>query len=129
MGKLSCGLGLLPSDTVVEKSASELQTGYVGQAGLRLRATLKEARGGVLFIDEAYQLISRPGGGDFNTELVGELVKAMPDEERKGRIAIIWAGYERHINLLMEAHPGLPRRFPNVWKLLQSRRRRCCGGG
>ena len=50
MGHLFVGLGLLSKTAVVIKSASQMQTGYVGQAGNRTREILREARGGVLLI-------------------------------------------------------------------------------
>ena len=57
MGHLFVGLGLLSKTAVVIKSASQMQTGYVGQAGIQTREILREARGGVLLIDEAYALM------------------------------------------------------------------------
>lgn len=53
MGQLFHSLGLLPMDEVVEKSASDLITGFVGQAGKQTHEVLKDAKGKVLFIDEA----------------------------------------------------------------------------
>lgn len=57
MGKLFKSLGLLPFDDVIDVSASDLVTGYAGQAGKKTQETLQKAKGRVLFIDEAYQLV------------------------------------------------------------------------
>lgn len=56
MGKMFKALGLLPDDQVKEVSASDLTTGYTGQAGGKTRDVMTSARGGVLFIDEASQI-------------------------------------------------------------------------
>ena len=53
MGKVFKSFGLLPFDEVIEVDASKLQTGYVGQAGKLVTETLEQAKGKVLFIDEA----------------------------------------------------------------------------
>lgn len=58
MGKLFFSLGLLPTSDVVETTAAEFSTGYVGQAGSKTSDILMKARGKVLFIDEAYQVKS-----------------------------------------------------------------------
>ena len=62
MGKMFKALGILPDDTVYEVAASDLSTGYSGQAGQKTRAELQKSKGGVLFIDEAYQLNPARGG-------------------------------------------------------------------
>jgi hypothetical protein len=56
MGKMFFSLGILPCDDVIEISASDLVTGFVGQAGIKTLDVLTKAKGKVLFIDEAYQL-------------------------------------------------------------------------
>ena len=50
MGHLFAGLGMLSKTQVVIKSPSQMQTGYVGQAGNKTREIMREARGGVLLI-------------------------------------------------------------------------------
>ena len=60
MGTMFKSLGLLPFDEVKEVSASDLQTGYVGQAGKQTLELLRDAKGRVLFIDEARLLHSPP---------------------------------------------------------------------
>lgn len=62
MGTMFKALGLLPDDTVEEISASDLSTGFSGQSGKKTREIMRKARGGVLFIDEAYQLDPARGG-------------------------------------------------------------------
>ena len=52
VGELFHSMGLLPFPDVVEVSASDLQTGYIGQAGKETLKVLRSAKGKVLFIDE-----------------------------------------------------------------------------
>jgi SpoVK/Ycf46/Vps4 family AAA+-type ATPase len=109
MGVMFHALGLLPGCEMKEIKASDLLTGYVGQAGQKTRELLREARGGVLFIDEAYQLDPQRGGS-FMTEAVDELVGALTDEEFKGRLLVILAGYDQDMerNALGEPRIEIP---------------------
>ncbi len=52
MGMMFHDLGLLATETVVEVSASDFTTGYVGQSGGKTAEVFKKSVGGVLFIDE-----------------------------------------------------------------------------
>ena len=56
MGMLFEALGVLPSADVVQVSASQFSTGFVGQTAARTRDIFDSARGAVLFVDEAYRL-------------------------------------------------------------------------
>jgi len=56
MGRMYVGLGLLPDERVYVKTSKDFTTGFMGQAALKTRSILEECRGGVLFIDEAYNL-------------------------------------------------------------------------
>lgn len=113
MGKVLYELEVLPSDKVIEKSASELQTGYVGQASAQTRKILDSALGGVLFIDEAYRLNESKHHFGYGREIVDELVSALTEERYRGRIAVIMAGYDNDIAQLIKSNPGLESRFPS----------------
>jgi SpoVK/Ycf46/Vps4 family AAA+-type ATPase len=110
MGAMFHALGLLPGDELKEAKASDLVTGYTGQAGKKTREILKESRGGVLFIDEAYQL-DPARGGHYMTEAVDELVGALTEEEFKGKILVILAGYDSDMENMLKTNPGLQSRF------------------
>jgi hypothetical protein len=102
--------GVLPRDHVVERSADDLQAGYVGQTAGLVDALLKEALGGVLFIDEAHRL--RPSGrGDFKSEALGKIVAAMTNPDYATKMLIIFAGYEGPMDAMLAADPGLKSRF------------------
>jgi hypothetical protein len=70
-----------------------------------------QARGGVLFIDEAYQLNSNKGGA-FMSEVLDEIVKCLSSEDLKGRLVTILAGYDGEIDDMLKCNPGLKSRFP-----------------
>ena len=110
MGMLFSSLGLLPCSDVVEISASDLITGYVGQAGKKTYDVLVKARGKVLFIDEAYQLNPNKGG-EYMQQAVDELVKALTSDEFKGRLVVILAGYEKDLDDMIRCNQGLKSRF------------------
>ena len=110
MGAMFNALGLLPGDELKEVKASDLVTGYTGQAGKKTREILKESRGGVLFIDEAYQL-DPARGGHYMTEAVDELVGALTEEEFKGKILVILAGYDTDMENMLKTNAGLQSRF------------------
>ena len=93
-----------------EISASDLSSGYVGQAGKMTRDHLQKSRGGVLFIDEAYQL--KPArGGSYMTEAVDELVKCLTSPEFQGKLIVVLAGYQKDMEDMLATNPGLKSRF------------------
>jgi len=87
-------IGLLPSNKVYEVDRSALVAGYVGQTALKVQDAVEKAKGGVLFIDEAYSLSADSGAG-FGDEAISTLVKAM--EDHRDNLAIIVAGYKEPI--------------------------------
>lgn len=110
MGKMFMELGLLPTDEMKEVKASDLVTGYAGQAGMKTRQLLRDIRGGILFIDEAYQM-DPARGGSYMTEAVDELVGALTKEEFKGKLLVILAGYDQDMEEMLKTNPGLKSRF------------------
>lgn len=111
MGRMFFSLGLLPCDDVVEISASDLVTGYAGQAGQKTLDVLTKARGKVLFIDEAYQLNPQQGGS-YMQEVVDEIVKCLTSEDFKGKMIVILGGYDKDMNAMLSVNQGLRSRFP-----------------
>ena len=110
MGKMFKMLGLLPDDEVFECTPKDLVTGFVGQAGLKTAEKLEQSRGGVLFIDEAYQL-NPQRGGSYMTEVVDELCAKLTDVEFKGKILVLLAGYDGDMDEMLQVNPGLKSRF------------------
>ncbi|WP_280771912.1 AAA family ATPase [Salipaludibacillus daqingensis] len=101
-------LDLLKRGHVVITGRSDLVAGYVGQTAIKTKQKIREALGGVLFIDEAYSLLSK-GEQDFGREAIDTLVEEMTKHEEN--LVVILAGYSDLINSLLESNPGLSSRF------------------
>lgn len=104
-------IGLLPGGQLVEVDRSSLVAGYVGQTALKVQEAINQARGGVLFIDEAYALSADRGAG-FGDEAISTLVKAM--EDQRDNLAIIVAGYHEPMQEFISSNQGLKSRFQNT---------------
>lgn len=110
MGEVFYHLNLLPSSDVVDISAQDLVTGYLGQTGKKTAETLHKARGKVLFIDEAYQLNPQKGG-QYMQEAVDEIVKSLTSPEIRGNMVLILAGYENDMDEMLATNQGLRSRI------------------
>lgn len=113
LGKIYKSLGLLSKGSVHDVGRAELVAEYIGQTAPKVKAAIEKARGGILFIDEAYALSSRGDDGkDFGKEVIEVLIKEMSDG--KGDIAIICAGYTKEMQDFLLSNPGIASRFNRV---------------
>lgn len=108
IGRIYKSLGLLNSGHVVEVDRSQLVGGYVGQTAIKTREALDSAKGGVLFIDEAYSL-ARDHANDYGHEAIETILAYM--ENNRGQIVVVVAGYPAEMNTFMAMNPGLASRF------------------
>lgn len=102
-------LGVLEKGTFIEVDRSGLVKGYVGQTAIQVKKVVEEARGGMLFIDEAYTLTVNRGDNDYGQEAVDTLLKAM--EDMRDELIVIVAGYPDLMEQFLESNPGLKSRF------------------
>ena len=100
--------GILKRGHLIVASRADFVAGYVGQTAGKTKQKIKEALGGVLFIDEAYSLISQTSG-DFGKEVIDTLVDEMTKQNEN--LVVILAGYPNEMNQLLESNPGLRSRF------------------
>ncbi|HSN11967.1 MAG TPA: AAA family ATPase, partial [Propionibacteriaceae bacterium] len=98
-------LGLLSKGQLVEVDRSELVAGYLGQTAIKTSEVCAKAKGGVLFIDEAYAL----SGDQYGEEAINTLVKEMEDNRQD--LVVIVAGYPRPMAKFIDENPGLNSRF------------------
>lgn len=110
LAEMYFAIGLLPSQKLLEVDRASLVAGYVGQTALKVQEVVEKAKGGVLFIDEAYSLSADTGAG-FGDEAISTLVKAM--EDNRENLAVIVAGYKEPMKQFIESNPGLKSRFQN----------------
>lgn len=110
MGKLYRKMGLLSKGHVHEVDRVDLVGEYIGQTAPRVKEAIEKARGGVLFIDEAYSLArSNDDSKDFGREVIEILVKELSNGA--GDLAVIVAGYPKEMKHFLDSNPGLKSRF------------------
>ena len=109
LGSIYHKLGVLSTGTLVEVDRSGLVAGYTGQTAIKTDKAIKDAMGGILFIDEAYTLSENKGEGDFGQEAIETILKAM--EDNRDDLIIIVAGYPEPMDGFLSSNPGLKSRF------------------
>ena len=109
IGKLFDEENILPGNgEFVEIHGRDLVAEYVGWTAQKVHETIEKAMGGVLFIDEAYSLVSRYRGS-FEDEAIATLIKEM--EDHRNEICIILAGYTEEMKELIKLNPGFESRI------------------
>jgi len=110
IGKMLRDLDILEGNVFVEVDRSKLVGQYIGQTAIQTSEVIQSARGGTLFIDEAYSLFRRDDEKDFGAEAIDTLLKDM--EDHRGEYCCILAGYEDRMDEMIKyANPGLASRF------------------
>lgn len=109
MAKIYKSLGVVSKGQLVETDRAGLVAGYMGQTALKTAQVIKKAKGGVLFIDEAYSLSSEEGSNDYGKEAIDTLVKGM--EDYRDDLVVIVAGYVDEMKKFINMNPGLRSRF------------------
>lgn len=113
LGKIYKRLGLLSKGHVHEVDRADLVAEFIGQTAPKTKAAIKKAKGGILFIDEAYALARKDDDAkDFGKEAIEILLKEMTDEDD---MAVIAAGYPDEMDNFLNSNPGLKSRFNVVF--------------
>jgi AAA+ superfamily predicted ATPase len=113
VAKVYHALGFIEKPEVHEVKREDLVAGFVGQTALKTKEQIDKAKGGILFIDEAYALSRDAAGGgdskDFGREAIDTLVAAM--ENMREDLIVIVAGYPEPMKRFIDANEGLKSRF------------------
>ena len=104
-------LKYIEQNKLIEVSAKDLIGQYVGQTAPKTISVIEKALGGVLFIDEAYSLASKPGssGSSFNEECIATLIQAM--ENYRDNLVVIFAGYSKEMDAFLKSNSGIVSRI------------------
>lgn len=109
VGRVYKQIGLLSKGHFVEVSRTDLIAGYQGQTAIKVKKVIDEAKGGVLFIDEAYSITENDHSDSYGRECLTELTKAL--EDYREDLVVIVAGYTEPMNHFFASNPGLKSRF------------------
>lgn len=114
LGRIYHQLGLLSRGEVVYADRKRIVGQYIGETEANMNQLIQEARGNVLFIDEAYTLYAKDNERDFGRQAIESLLDILA--EKNGDILVIMAGYEREMKAMMAANQGLEGRFPYTFR-------------
>jgi probable Rubsico expression protein CbbX len=109
MADLLHRLGYLEEGHLVAVMRDDLVGQYVGQTAPRTRKVLDKAKGGVLFIDEAYYLYRENDSKDYGQEAIEILLQVM--ENDRDKVVVILAGYKDRMDTFFRSNPGMGSRI------------------
>lgn len=112
VGHIYKKIGLLSKGHFIEVSRTDLIAGYQGQTALKVKKVIEQAKGGVLFIDEAYSITENDQSDSYGKECLTELTKAL--EDYRNDLVVIVAGYTEQMKKFFESNPGLKSRFNTI---------------
>jgi len=104
LSALLCKMGLA-NDKVFECTAKDFIGGYVGQTAIKTNELMKKAKGGILFIDEAYSFVSQ--GNSYAQEALAEILKQL----EKNETIFIFSGYKKEMEEFIKYNSGLTSRI------------------
>ncbi|WP_073202386.1 AAA family ATPase [Gracilibacillus kekensis] len=109
VGRMYKAIGLLSKGHFIEASRTDLIAEYQGQTAIKVKRLINRAKGGVLFIDEAYSITENDQSDSYGRESLTELTKAL--EDYRDDLVVIVAGYTSLMDQFFESNPGLNSRF------------------
>nr|QCI05637.1 Rubisco expression protein [Cryptopleura ramosa] len=104
-------LGYIKKGHLMTVTRDDLVGQYIGHTAPKTKEVLKQAMGGVLFIDEAYYLYKPDNERDYGAEAIEILLQVM--ENQRDDLVVIFAGYKNKMDKFYESNPGLSSRVTN----------------
>ena len=104
-------LGYIKKGHLLTVTRDDLVGQYIGHTAPKTKEVLKQALGGVLFIDEAYYLYKPDNERDYGAEAIEILLQVM--ENQRQDLVVIFAGYKDRMDRFYESNPGLSSRVTN----------------
>ncbi len=113
IGKIYHSLGMLSKGDVIVTERSKIVGRYIGTTEENMTKLLAEAKGNVLFIDEAYTLFTgeQEDNRDFGLRVIESLLTVLAEDNSD--MIVILAGYEKEMNKMLQYNQGLKGRFPH----------------
>lgn len=97
------------SGRFIEAQRSDLIGEYVGQTAPKTKKMIDRAKGGILFIDEAYSISPKGSKIDYGHECIATLIKEM--EDNRDNLCVILAGYTNEMEEMLKVNPGFESRI------------------
>jgi len=124
-GKLLCEEGVLSNDVFMEVSRKDLIGQYVGWTAPIVAKLFEAAKGGTIFIDEAYSLMNDQQAGGYSEEALSEIIRQM---ENNPDTLVLFAGYPKEMKWFIEhANPGLRSRLTHTIEFTDYDAEELCG--
>ncbi len=115
LGKIYHSIGLLSKGDVICADRTRLVGRFIGETEENMKAVLEEARGNVLFIDEAYNLYEGTADRkDYGAKVIDSLLTVLSQPHPD--MVIIFADYEKEMDDMLNSNPGLMGRFPYKYR-------------
>jgi len=112
IGRVFASWGILSGGRVIRTEKSQMVGQYIGETEFKMTNLLARARGNILFIDEAYQLVEG-GEKDHGRIVMNSLLTELGKDNLD--MVVILAGYTAPMKKLLESNEGIESRFPNVF--------------
>lgn len=111
LGKIYRALGLLSKGEVIAVDRTRLVGRYIGDTEDNMKNLFEEAKGNVLFIDEAYTLYDGASDRkDFGARVIDSLLTTL--SQPNPDMMVVFAGYQKEMEAMLNTNPGFAGRFP-----------------
>lgn len=115
LGQIYKEMGLLSSGHVVLEERKNLIGRYYDSEGQAIDNALNRARGGILLIDEAYNLYVENDDKDPGRRILEYLLTALADENNRDWMLVL-AGYPKEMKTMLESNPGIESRVSDIFE-------------